>query len=74
MKTAITIDQFLDLAIAIYGKRPKELRLGQWAFNLLFESHPFIADVICGGDCDPFHRDELMPSFLKKVLDFVEPK
>lgn len=72
MKTAITIDQFCDFVNGFSGERPKELRLGQWAFTRLFESHPFIADVICGSDCDPFHRDELMPVFLKKVLDFVE--
>ena len=65
--------EWADFVNGFTGDRPKELRLGQWAFGLLHESHPGIANMITGTDTDPFYRDELVPVFLCRLLsEFVE--
>lgn len=64
--------EFADFVNGFSGKRPKHLRLGQWAFNLLHESYPEIAREITGTVFDPFHRDDRIPSFLSYLLAKVE--
>ena len=68
----ISIFQFADYINCFSGERPKEQRLGQWAFNILYEMYPNIADKIRGTDCDPFYNDSKIPNFLKRLLDFVD--
>jgi hypothetical protein len=50
------------------ANRDKSQRRGQIHFNVLLAMHPGIAEVIRGGESDPFHRDENIPVF----LDYVE--
>lgn len=65
--------EFADFVNAFTGERPEHQRLGQWAANLLFESHPDIADEIRTSGVDPFFRDDRIPAFLCKLLtDHVE--
>lgn len=69
----LRFSEWADFVNGFTGERPKAIRLGQWAFNLLHESHPGIANMISGTDSDPFYRDDLIPAFLCKLLtDFVE--
>lgn len=72
MKREMTLNEFLELATAIKGYRPKSLRLGQWAFNLLSDYHPQIAQVLSGTEYDPFHDDTKIPAFLRQLLLFVK--
>ena len=55
----------------VFGDRPEHQRLGQWAFNTLYTLHPDMAKEISGTEFDPFHRDHVMPVFMKRTLDFV---
>lgn len=64
--------QFADFVNGFTGERPENQRIGQWAFNLLSEAYPLVAEQIRGSDDDPFYRDELVPEFLVRILtDFV---
>lgn len=42
-------------------------RRGQWAFNLLFEVRPDLANKVRSTDLDPFYNDGLIPVFLQWV-------
>lgn len=64
--------QFADFINGFTGERPANQRLGQWAFNLLWEAYPDIANQIRGTDSDPFYADSKVPDFLRRLLDFVE--
>lgn len=68
----MTITQFFDFVNAFSGERPPNQRLGQWAFNLLYEGYPEIANYIRGGEADPFHDDSRMPLFLQAILEHVK--
>lgn len=46
-------------------------RIGQLAFNVLYESHPNIADKIRGTVYDPFHRDERLSLFYIRVAELL---
>lgn len=70
--TMLRFSEWADFVNGFTGERPRELRLGQWAFNLLYESHPEIANMIADTDADPFYRDDLVPAFLCRLLtEFV---
>jgi len=43
------------------------IRIGQQAFNDLYESEPEIADQIRGTDADPFYLDENLGKFYTRV-------
>lgn len=65
--------EWADFVNGFTGDRPKELRLGQWAFKLLYDSRPDVANIISGTDADPFYRDDRVPAFLCMLLrEFVE--
>lgn len=70
--TNMTLTQFFDYVNAFSGERPPHQRLGQWAFNLLYEGYPDIANDIRGGEADPFHADSRMPLFLQAILEYVK--
>jgi len=71
MNHEMTLDEFLELTSAIKGYRPKSLRLGQWAYTLLFDYHQQIAQAINGTEFDPFFDDSRIPAFLGKLLTIV---
>ena len=54
-------------------KRPR-WRTGQCYFNVLFAFFPEIADSVRGGPLDPFHRDAVIPSFLKFIEEELNKK
>ena len=60
--------QFCDWINVFSGERPKNIRLGQHAFNTLCEFAPGVADRLRASDIDPFHRDDLVPAFLSEIL------
>lgn len=60
--------EFADFINIISGERPEHLRLGQYAFNVLWEEHPEIAARIRGTASDPFYEDGRMPQFISAVL------
>jgi len=68
----MTLQEFLELTSAIKGYRPKCLRLGQWAYNLLYDHHPEIASRLSGTEYDPFHDESRIPAFLRQLLLFVK--
>ena len=49
--------------------RQFELRYGQTCFNVLYLLDPDLADSIRGTDLDPFHNDNRVPEFLKRLRD-----
>lgn len=63
----MNIDDYLIYVLAVYSEdRPNFIRLGQWAFNKLAETHPEIAEEIRGNNkLDPFHKDENLKHFFK---------
>lgn len=63
--------EWADFVNGFTSERPKGLRLGQWAFNLLHDSHPKIAYEINGTGIDPFYRDDHIPAFLSELLKYV---
>lgn len=75
MQPKITLYQFADYVNGFSGVRPTEQRLGQWAFNLLCDSYPEIANKIRGSIVDPFHNDKRIITFLCCLLnEFVQPE
>ena len=44
-----------------------EQRAGQWAFNVLRNFRPMLANNIAGSNYDPFFDDKLLSSFFKHV-------
>jgi len=60
----MTPAQAYKLAKKIYGPRHEALRLGQWAFNCLWDEFPEIANEIRGDKkLDPFYVDSRMDAF-----------
>jgi hypothetical protein len=49
-----------------------KLRIGQKAFNDLYESNPAIADKIRGTEFDPFYDDSRMKLFLDRVDEILK--
>jgi len=68
----MTLSQFFDYCNGICGVRPSSQRWGQWAFNLLYEAYPEIANNIRGGEADPFYDDDRIPLFLQAILEHVK--
>ena len=68
----MTLNQFLDYVNGFSGECPSNQRLGQWAFNLLYEAYPEIANNIRGGEADPFYDDDRIPLFLQAILEHVK--
>jgi hypothetical protein len=65
--------QAYKLAKKIYGPRPECLRLGQWAFNCLWDEFPEIAKEIRGDNkLDPFYVDSRMDDFEAYILNRVQ--
>lgn len=51
-----------------------ELRPGQRAFNLLVSMRPDLAEKIRSGPLDPFHDDQVLPSFFAFIIkEWREP-
>ena len=46
-------------------------RIGQKAFNDLYESNPKIADAIRGTEYDPFYDDSRIDKFKAKVAELM---
>lgn len=46
-----------------------DYRFGQTCYNVLFNLDPDLATSITGTPIDPFHDDEKVPEFLKRVRD-----
>lgn len=68
----MTFLEWADFVNGFTGDRPVGIRLGQWAYNLLDEGYPEVAEKIRGSDDDPFYNDEIVPRFLCRLLtDFV---
>ena len=69
----MNIDSYLIYVLTVYSKdRPDFLRLGQWAFNMLAETHPVIAEEIRGNDnLDPFHKDENLKNLFKYLMEKI---
>lgn len=50
---------------AVYNDRPRDQRIGQWAFNLCVQENPRIADrMFENPDLDPFYEDKNLQAFL----------
>lgn len=49
----------------------EDQRIGQRAFNALYDSHPHIADKIRGSVCDPFHQDKRLSLFYIRVAELL---
>lgn len=65
----MTMDDFADWVNGFSGKRPEHMRLGQWAFVLLSEAYPEIAQDITGrDDIDAFPVTARLPSMMAYIL------
>lgn len=47
--------------------KPKDIRKGQFAFNLLYEQYPKLADLLRGTINDPFYNDDNLPNFFNFI-------
>lgn len=61
---------FADYVVAIMMTKPDTQRYGQWAFNLLHELRPELADEVRATEVDPFYDNLRVPEF----LDWLEGK
>lgn len=48
------------------------LRSGQLVFNALFEVAPEIANTIRGSKDDPFYNNDIIPAFMKRVIELAQ--
>ena len=58
-------EQFKDIITT--GNMPDGWRRGQFAFNVLLDYKPIIAESVRGTSFDPFHDDERLPQFFEHV-------
>ena len=58
----------------IFGLRPKELRLGQWAMNCIHAESVVLYEYIMDIGCDPFYVDKNLPLCLGVVSAAVIKK
>lgn len=58
----MTYENYIDAVQEAYKANPS-WRMGQTYFNVLMDAAPDLAEEIRGTDLDPFHRDEVLPSF-----------
>jgi hypothetical protein len=65
------LSEFFSFISRLTEDRPEYERLGQRAFNLLYSTHPEIANQIRGTKYDPFYVDSKIVDFLVKLLEFV---
>lgn len=63
----MSFDEFLEYVVAFLNDCPGEMRIGQFAFSQLFQSHRDIAEEISGTDDDPFYDDTRLMRFLQRV-------
>lgn len=61
-KNLISQKEYLDKVSDEISKN-NSFRVGQIYFNILYECRPDLADLICGTELDPFHKDELLLKF-----------
>lgn len=66
----MSLNQFFDYINGIAGERPKHIRLGQHAANLLYEAYPNVYESIRGTYLDPFYEDSIMQEFLIYILTY----
>lgn len=59
----MTAIQFIDFINKLVLEKPDDQRFGQWAFNLLFQLRPDIANEIRGTDADPFYDNGKIQDF-----------
>jgi hypothetical protein len=64
----MTLDDFANYINVFMGERNPDLRLGQYAFIVLEEEFPDIANLIRGTKLDPFYNDENIQKFLIYLL------
>lgn len=55
------------LSLVIERPCPPDWRAGQYAFNTLRDLRPDLAERVRGTALDPFHRDDVLPAFLRYV-------
>ena len=60
--------EFVPLLKKIYGPRPSNFRLGQWAYICLHEIFPEIANQINATELDPFHDDNRVEEMIVAVF------
>jgi pectate lyase len=63
----VTSKSFILYLQSLEHKHP-QIRLGQHMFNQLYDISPKLADSVRGGTIDPFHNDNVIPSFLLHVI------
>ena len=66
----MTFDEFVQKYAETVGEmQGRDQRAGQWAFNLLHDVRPDIANnyVRSFYGIDPFYRDECLPRFWEEV-------
>lgn len=61
----MTFEEFV-LSVADV-ERPSHIRVGQHAFNMLFDVKPKLAEKIRGTDYDPFYFDTKLDKFWEFV-------
>jgi len=47
----------------------KKYRAGQAMFNVLYETHPTLANSIRGTEADPFHNNKHISNFLNQTTE-----
>jgi hypothetical protein len=62
----MTYSEYVAQLIAL--PKPSDWRPGQWAFNLLHEIRPELADDVRGGDLDPYHDDKRLGAFMAWLM------
>jgi hypothetical protein len=61
-----TFEWYKNMVMARRIAEPHQRR-GQYAFNLLFQVRPDIANEFRATELDPFHRDHKLPDWLNAV-------
>lgn len=49
------------------ASKPECYRVGQWAFNFVYDTYPDIANKLRATEFDPFYRDERLTAFWAEV-------
>lgn len=68
-KSKITFWGFIAIVAIGYEKQSKDMRFGQYFFNMLDNYRPNISEQILGTEFDPYYIDGKIP---QQMLDKIE--
>lgn len=70
--SSMSLSPFESFLNDVHNTKTPATRMGQHAYNVLFSTHPEVANTILGTTLDPFYDDKRLPTFYTAVMTALE--